>query len=280
MAFNDSLLGANDKRPWTKSKNMKTLKLTIICLILMATNINAQTLTGRDIAQKVKDRPDGDTRSSEMTMQLVNKNGSTRERKIQSYSMDIDKDKKTIMFFLYPGDVKGTGFLTWDYDDVSKTDDKWLYLPAMKKTRRISGSSSKTDYFMGSDFTYDDMGSRNVDEDEHKLLKEETVDGQKCWVIESTPKTKDEIYSRKIAWIRQDCLIALEVEYYDKMDKLHRKLELSNIEQVDGFWVAKKMHMTNEQTNHQTMLTISNPKYNIKIDESAFTVAKLEKGSL
>ncbi|NCB09382.1 MAG: outer membrane lipoprotein-sorting protein, partial [Bacteroidia bacterium] len=153
-------------------------------------------------------------------------------------------------------------------------------LPAMKKTRRISGSSSKTDYFMGSDFTYDDMGSRNVDEDEHKLLKEETVDGQKCWVIESTPKTKDEIYSRKIAWIRQDCLIALEVEYYDKMDKLHRKLELSNIEQVDGFWVAKKMHMDNVQTNHQTVLTISNPKYNIKIDESAFTVAKLEKGSL
>ena len=259
---------------------MKTLKLTIICLILMATNINAQTLTGRDIAQKVKDRPDGDTRSSEMTMQLVNKNGSTRERKIQSYSMDIDKDKKTIMFFLYPGDVKGTGFLTWDYDDVSKTDDKWLYLPAMKKTRRISGSSSKTDYFMGSDFTYDDMGSRNVDEDEHKLLKEEIMDGYKCWVLESTPKTQGELYSRKVAWVRQDCLIALKVEYYDKLNKLHRKLELSNIKQVDGFWVAKKMNMANVQTNHQTIINIENPKYNIDINESAFTVAKLEKGSM
>ena len=77
------------------------------------------------------------------------------------------------MFFTYPGDVNGTGFLTWDYDDMSKDDDKWLYLPAMKKTRRISGSSSKTDYFMGTDFTYNDMGSRNIDEDTHTLLREE-----------------------------------------------------------------------------------------------------------
>lgn len=258
---------------------MRTLIVIIICLLTKATTINAQNLTGRDIVQKVKDRPDGDTRSSEMAMQLINKNGSTRERKIQSYSMDIGKDKKTIMFFLYPGDVKGTGFLTWDYDQVGKEDDKWLYLPAMKKTRRISGSSSKTDYFMGSDFTYDDMGSRNVDEDEHKLLKEETIDGHKCWVIESTPKTKGEIYSRKIAWVRQDCLIALKVEYYDKLGKLHRTLAVSNIEQVDGFWVAQKMAMRNVQTNHETIIKIQNPKYNIDIDESAFTVAKLEKGS-
>ena len=261
---------------------MKILKFYIltICLMLAATSIQAQTLTGRNIVQKVKDRPDGDTRSSEMTMQLVNKNGSTRERKIQSYAMDLGKDKKTIMFFLYPGDVKGTGFLTWDYDQVGREDDKWLYLPAMKKTRRISGSSSKTNYFMGSDFTYDDMGSRNVDEDDHKLLREETIGGHKCWVVQSIPKNSGEIYSRKIAWIRQDCLISVKVEYYDKLDKLHRKLEMSNIEKVDGFWTAKKMHMTNVQTNHQTILTINNPKYNIKIDQSAFTVAKLEKGSL
>ena len=132
---------------------MKAIKLTIICMLLVVTNNYAQSLTGRDIVQKAKDRPDGETRTSEMTMQLINKNGSIRERKIQSYSMDIGKDKKTIMFFLYPGDVKGTGFLTWNYDQVGREDDKWLYLPAMKKTRRISGSSSKTDYFMGSDFT-------------------------------------------------------------------------------------------------------------------------------
>lgn len=264
---------------------MKTLKITTLLaiLIMVATGINAQTLTGRDIAQKVKDRADGDTRTSEMTMKLINKRGSVRERKVISYSMDYGKnmkDKKTLMFFQYPGDVKGTGFLTWDYDEIDKDDDKWLYLPAMKKTRRISGASAKKDYFMGTDFTYDDMGSRNIDEDEHKLLREETVNGHNCWVLESTSKDSRDIFSKKISWIRQDCLIAVKVEYYDKLGKLHRTLIMSNINKVEGFWIAQKMDMRNVQTNHKTIITIENPKYNINIDENAFTVAKLEKGGL
>ena len=92
-------------------------------------NCQAQKLTGRDIVQKVKDRPDGDTRYGEMELTLVKKNGSTRQRKVTSWAMDEGKDTKKMMFFTYPGDVKGTGFLTWDYDQMGKEDAKWLYLP-------------------------------------------------------------------------------------------------------------------------------------------------------
>ena len=182
------------------------------------------------------------------------------------------------MFFLYPGDVKGTGFLTWDYDRTDKEDDKWLYLPAMKKTRRISGSSSKTDYFMGSDFTYDDMGRRNLSEDTHTLLREESIDGHKCWVLQSVPKTTGEIYTKRISWIRQDCLIPIRVEYYDKLNKLHRLLVASDIKQVDGFWTVGKMNMKNVQTNHETALVFKNYKYNTPADDNMFTVSQLEKG--
>ncbi len=238
----------------------------------------AQQLTGRDIVQKVKNRPDGDTRYSELELTLMKKNGTTRQRKITMWAMDEGKDTKKIMFFTYPGDVKGTGFLTYDYDQVGKEDDKWLYLPAMKKTRRISGSSSKTDYFMGTDFTYDDMGSRNVDEDTHKLLREEMKDGHKCWVVESVPVDKREIYSRKVSWIRQDCLTAIYVEYYDKLNKLHRVLTISDVKEVQGFWTVHKMEMKNVQTEHSTIITVKNSKYNIKVDKNLFTVAKLEKG--
>lgn len=259
---------------------MKRLLLLVAVAAMCAA---ARAQTGREIAQKVKDRPDGDTRRSEMVMKLVNKRGSVRERKLISYSIDVGKgkeDRKSIMFFLYPGDVKGTGFLTWDYDDPSKDDDKWLYLPAMKKTRRISGSSAKQDYFMGSDFTYDDMGRRSVDEDTHKLTGEATVDGQQCWVLESTPKDKREIYSKKTAWIRKDCLIPVKVEYYDKMGKLHRSLELSDITKVQGFWVARKMHMSNVQTGHQTILEVVDPKYDLPMQEAEFNVTTLEKGRM
>lgn len=179
---------------------MKRNIILTALFIVVATLANAQT--GREIAQRVKDRPDGDTRYAEMQLTLVKKNGNQRERKMVSWAMDEGKDTKKIMFFTYPGDVKGTGFLTWDYDETGKDDDKWLYLPAMKKTRRISGASSKIDYFMGTDFTYDDMGGRNVDEDTHTLLREEMRDGHLCWVVESIPVDTREIYSRKVSWIR------------------------------------------------------------------------------
>ncbi|GAD07139.1 hypothetical protein HQ45_00300 [Porphyromonas crevioricanis] len=254
----------------------------LVMAFLWTTGSFAQK-TGRDVMQKVKDRSDGDTRQSELGMTLINKRGSTRERKLLSYSIDMGKgkkDRKTILFFLYPGDVKGTGFLTWDYDSADKEDDRWLYLPSMKKVRRISGSSAKKDYFMGSDFTYDDMGGRHVDEDTHFLLAEETLAGHKCWKVESKPRDNRDVFSSKMTWVRQDCLIPVKVEYYDKMGKLHRRLELSEISKVNGFWVAKKMHMTNVQNGHQTILEIKNPKFDLPLDESKFNVATLEKGGM
>ncbi len=250
--------------------------ILIAAMLCAAAQMNAQT--GRDIIQRVKDRPDGDTRYAEMQLTLVKKNGDKRERKMVSWAMDEGKDTKKIMFFTYPGDVKGTGFLTWDYDQAGKEDDKWLYLPAMKKTRRISGSSSKTDFFMGTDFTYDDMGGRNVDEDKHTLVREETRDGHKCWVVESVPVDSHEIYSRKLTWIRQDCDCGVYVEYYDKLNKLHRVLTVLDLQKVEGYWTVMKMEMKNVQSGHSTQITVTGPKYDIKVDKSLFTVAKLEKG--
>ncbi|EKY01424.1 hypothetical protein HMPREF9151_01036 [Hoylesella saccharolytica F0055] len=257
---------------------MKTIFLSAILVMCSTISLSAAGLTGRDVMLKAKNRPDGDTRYATLTMTLIQKNGNRRERKLVSWAMDVGKDSKRVMFFTYPGDVKGTGFLTWDYDNAKREDDRWLYLPAMKKTRRISGKSSKTDYFMGSDFTYDDMSSRNVDEETHTLLREEMIGGQKCWVVQSVPNDKHEIYSKRITWIRQDCAMAVKAEYYDKLDKLHRSLTVSNISKVQGFWVMGHMEMTNVQTGHKTILQMSGHKFDLKIDAALFTVARLEKG--
>ncbi|MCE2615828.1 outer membrane lipoprotein-sorting protein [Phocaeicola oris] len=256
---------------------MKRISMMMMALTV-AFSAQAADLTGRDIMQKVKNRADGDTRYATVEMTLIQKSGHKRVRKLESWAMDIGEDTKKIMFFTYPGDVKGTGFLTWDYDNVNKVDDKWLYLPAMKKTRRISGKSSKTDYFMGSDFTYDDMSTRSVDEETHSLLREEVMSGQKCWVIQSVPKDKGEIYSKRITWIRQDCLMVIKADYYDKLDKLHRQLTISNIDKVQGFWTMHLMQMENVQTGHKTIIRMNNQKFDIKVSPNLFTVSKLEKG--
>jgi outer membrane lipoprotein-sorting protein len=239
----------------------------------------AAELTGRDVMLKVDSRPDGDDRKSVMHMTLINKRGRTRERTVLSYQKDYGKDTKVIMYFQKPADVKGTGFLSWEYDDPSKDDDRWLYLPALKKVRRISGSS-ENDYFMGTDFTYDDMGGRSVDEDIHELLREEEVVGVKCWVVESAPKDKDYMYSKTIKWIRQDSYVAAKAEYYDKMGSLMKILTMSDVRKQDGFWTIFKMEMDNKQKKHKTILELEEMHYNTKVKDSMFKVSNLERGRI
>ena len=151
----------------------------------------ASPLTGRDIMVMVDQAPDGDDRRSTIEMVLINRAGTKkRVRMMSSFGKDYGKDTKKLMGFKKPMDIKGTSFLSWEYDDPSRDDDKWLYMPALRKVRRISGTSTN-DYFMGSDFTYDDMGDRNVDEDDHTLIGEEAVNGHDCWKIKSIPREDD-----------------------------------------------------------------------------------------
>lgn len=249
----------------------------ILAGLFFAVNLLSQS-TGREIIQMVENNPDGDNRKTLMTMLLVNHRGSTRERTILSYSMDLGKDSKSIMFFLSPADVKGTGFLSWQYDDPDRDDDKWLYLPAMKKVRRISGSSAKKENFMGSDFTYDDMGGRNVDESEHRLTGEESLGEYACWIVESIPMEDDASYSKTISWIRQDAFTPVKVEFYDRMGKLLKTLVASNISMENGFWTSRNLEMTDHQRNHRTLITIEDIEYDIEMKESLFTVPSLERG--
>lgn len=236
-------------------------------------------LTGYDIMIEVDNRPDGDDRTMTMNITLINKRGKTRERTVLSYSKDYGKDSKGLIYFKKPVDVKGTGFLSWEYDDPSKDDDRWLYLPALKKVRRISGSS-KSDYFMGTDFTYDDLGDRSVDEDNHELLREEKIDGNTCWVVESTPKNKDDMYSKVIKWIRQDALMPVKVEFYDKQDNLLKILTVSDVRKQDGFWTGFRMEMENIQEKHKTILEITKMHYNQGLKDNFFKVSTLESGKI
>ncbi|MCK4396193.1 outer membrane lipoprotein-sorting protein [candidate division WOR-3 bacterium] len=236
-------------------------------------------LTGRDIMIKVDNRPDGDDRTMTMNMTLINKQGKTRERTVLSFSKDYGKDSKSIIYFKKPADVKGTGFLSWEYDDPNKDDDRWLYLPALKKIRRISGSS-KNDYFMGTDFTYDDLGDRSVDEDNHTFLREKEIDGTICWIIESIPKNKDDMYSRVIKWIRQDALMPVKVEFYDKQGNFLKILTVSDIRKQDGIWTAFRMEMDNIQDKHKTILEITEMHYNQGLKDNFFKVSTLESGKI
>ncbi len=128
----------------------------------------AEEPTGLELVEKVYYRPDGEDMQSRLTMALINSRGDKRVREIRQFMKDFDDVEKKVMFFESPADVRNTSFMNWSYTTVGEDDDQWIYLPALKKVKRIS-SDSKGDYFMGSDFTYDDLGDRHPSSDTHTV---------------------------------------------------------------------------------------------------------------
>ncbi len=181
------------------------------------------------------------------------------------------------MFFVTPADVRNTSFMNWSYDEAGKDDDQWIYLPALKKVKRIS-SDSKSDYFMGSDFTYDDLGDRHPTEDNHKLLREETIDGENCYVVESIPKDDEYMYSRTVVWIIKDKSIGLKKEFYDEDEELLKTLTNKKYEKIKGYWTILSSEMFNVQKDHTTKMELANVKLDTGIPANKFTERMMKRG--
>lgn len=246
--------------------------------------LGAGDLSAREIMEKVDDRDDGDNGISDLEMVLIDKNGHERVRKIRSYTKDQGEDSQRIMFFLEPADVKDTAFLTYDYDAYEKDDDQWLYLPALRKTKRIA-SSDKSGSFMGSDFSYADMTGKDLDAYEFKVLKEADVRGNNTWLIEAIPKTEEEMketgYKKSLLFVRQDNFVIVRAVHWDyESDKL-KYMDVSKLEQIDGIWVVTEMSMTTKKGKtalHRTEMRFHNVRFNQDLDTNMFSVRQLEKG--
>jgi outer membrane lipoprotein-sorting protein len=256
-------------------------KLFITAMAIIATAManqpaNAQ-LTGQQIMEKVYHNPSGEDTQGSLTMTLTNNRGEQRVRTLTQFIKDDGKVEKKIMFFVSPADVKNTSFMSWSYAD-GRSDDQWIYLPALKRTKRIS-SDGKSDSFMGSDFTYDDLGDRHPNQDNHKLLREETVDGKDCYVVESTPKEDDYMYSKTITWVMKDNYLGLKREFYDDRGKLLKVLTIKKYEKVDGFWTILETEMHNVQKDHRTNMKFTDVQKNKGIPNSKFTERSMMLGS-
>ena len=258
------------------------LQLTL-GVALLSTTLFASANDALTIMQKVQDRDDGKSLAQDMQMILIDKSGKKRSRDIKSYSKDFGEDEHRIMFFKSPADVKNTAFLTYDYDQASRDDDQWLYLPALKKVKRIP-SADKSSSFMGSDFSYFDMTDRDLSDYRFKLLKESKVRGKAVWVIESTPRNKKVIkesgYTKTIALVRQDNYVVVRAINYLKNGK-KKYLDLKKIHKQQGVWVVDEMSMTTKKgkrTLHKTFLKFSHIKVNGTLSSDLFTTRRLSKG--
>jgi len=268
-------------------KGLKMIKKTLIGLTLgfsiLATQALADDPKARAIMEKVDARDDGKTLQQEMKMILIDKNGKKRTRDLKTYSKDFGEDEHQIMFFKSPADVKNTSFLTYDYDNAKKDDDQWLYLPALKKVKRIP-SSDKSSSFMGSDFSYYDMTDRDLQDYDYKIIKEVKVRGEDAWMIEAKPRNKKVIkesgYTKTIAIVRKDNYVLVRAINVMRNGK-KKYLDVTRLHKQGGVWLPDEMVMTTKKgktMTHKTILKFKNIKLNKAIDDSMFTTRRLEKG--
>jgi outer membrane lipoprotein-sorting protein len=260
-------------------QSFNLLSVAVIALVLTAVAVMAQTtLTGTEIIQKVYDRPAPLDQEGELTMILTNASGDERIRKIKQFIRDFGKEEKKIMFFLAPADVRNTSFMNWSYDEAGRDDDQWIYLPALKKVKRIS-SDSKSDYFMGSDFTYDDLGDRHPSDDSHTLLREEAIAGEQCYVVESTPTDPEYMYSRTVTWIIKDKFIGLKKEFYDEDGEHLKTLSVEKYQQSGKYWFITDSRMHNVQKDHSTDMQLSNLKIDQGVEADTFSERIMKRGN-
>ncbi len=248
----------------------------------------AEDARARAIMEKVDALDNGDGLSTDMEMVLIDKRGSERLRRIQSFRRDVGEDQQQIMFFTHPPDINGTGFLTYDYDahdkDTDKDDDQWLYLPALAKTKRIA-STSRSDSFMGSDFNYSDLTTSSLNDYEYSFIKESDVDGVKVWIIEAIPVSKGIIdetgYKKSMLLIRQDNFFIIRAINWVQGGSDLKYMDVKRLDQIDGIWIATEILMTtkrNKATRHATRLRLSNISFDNEFGDELFTTLRLEKG--
>jgi len=228
--------------------------------------------SGLDIAKMIDEKEQSKDLFNKTSMVLTNSKGKSRMNAMISKS--TDRNKRQIIWFLEPKDDKGVAFLKIEHDNGN--DEMRMWLPAFKKVRRIS-SSKKSDSFMGSDLSYEDMTSRELHENSYNRLDDEIVNGNECYVLEIVPNMKaNSSYSKHISWIIKDGLIGLKEESYDKRGELKKKKEFQ-YRKLKEYHVMERIYVDDVQKNHTTEITFTDIQVDTGIDKNLFQEKNLKR---
>ena len=259
------------------------MKRSVAPLVIVAMLAPALALAGPaedkglEIAKEADRRDEGfgDSRSN-MVMVLRNKRGQESKRELEISVLEVKGDgDKSVTVFHTPRDVRGTALLTFSHG--VEPDDQWLYLPALRRVKRIA-SNNKSGPFMGSEFAYEDLSSQEVDKYTYKYLKDDKVDGVDCFLVEQYPVSKDSGYTKLQAWLDKDEYRIRKIDFYDRKGALLKTLKPSEYKQYLGkHWRANKMNMLNHQTGKSTELVWSEFEFKTGLKDEDFTRTRLQQ---
>jgi len=212
---------------------------------------------------------------ADMKMILINANGQKRERTMKMMTLEMEGGDKSLMEFITPADVKGTKFLSYEHAD--RDDDQWLYLPALKRVKRMA-SKNKSGAFMGSEFSFEDMGSFNIDKYSYSGdALEVELNGKKYLKSERIPNSKYSGYTKQVSYTDPSTYLTHQVDYYDRKKELLKTAYFSNYSQIDGINRIGQIHMKNFQNDKESILVFENEKLKTGLKEKDFHKRVLKK---
>ncbi len=237
--------------------------------------MSALAQDARQIVAEAQNRSRSKSQQYEGTLEVV---GSSKKvslkrwiyQRIGSYGAS-----RTILRFTAPPEVKGVALLIVNHPD--RASDQWMWTPAIERDRRIALQDRSTRFF-GTDFSFEDLEERDVDQFDYKLAGEDTVDGAACWKIESKPKeSKSSQYTSSIVSVRKDNYVIVRIENFAK-DKLVRRVRYTDLEKVDGIWTPRTTEVYDPSRDSRTVLKLEKLQYNVPLNENDFTLEALRRG--
>jgi outer membrane lipoprotein-sorting protein len=251
--------------------------MTATSMIIPIATAQTPEEKGLEISQQAKLKDTGWVdNTADMRMYLRNKQGQESIRQIKIKNLEqLDDGDKNLTNFTQPKDVKGTSFLSFSHP--SAADDQWLYLPALKRVKRIS-SSNKSGPFMGSEFAFEDLSSFEIEKYHYKYLADETINDLASYKVEQYPLDENSGYTRRIAWIDKGEYRLQKIDFYDRKDSLLKTLSYNRYQQYENqYWRADSMVMVNHQNGKSTELEWSNYQFKTGLKDSDFNKSALKR---
>lgn len=228
----------------------------------------------RQIVAESQKRTDATSERYDGVLQVFDAKGKVSDKRWTLERLGSHGTSRMVLRFNTPAEVKGVALLVVNHPD--RASDQWMWTPAIERDRRIALQDRSTRFF-GTDFSFEDLEERDVDQYDYSLLGDDTVDTAVCWKIQSIPKqARSSQYTRAIVWIRKDNYTIARVENYSK-DRVVRRLNYTDIQNVQGIWTARQLEMTDLTRNSRTRLTLDKLQYNAPMKDEDFTLPALQR---
>ena len=245
--------------------------LALSAAALLSASVTAQS-DARKIVEEAQRRNESKSQRYEGLLQVLDNRGKVADKRWLFMRLGSHGRSKAVLRFVTPPEVKGVALLIVNHPD--RASDQWMWTPALQRERRIALQDRSTRFF-GTDFSFEDLEERDVNQYNYRLIGEETIDGAACWRIESTPSQKKiSQYTKSEVWIRKDTYAFAQVESHIKTEVV-RRLKYSDFVQIHGIWTARRLEMNDLRRKSRTILTLDKLEYNVPLKDEDFTLQAL-----